>query len=384
MLLPLGSVTVIRHCFPYLGSGSSFCSADSTASEPFSSQAFLPGPESATYSQPTKIPAVNVGSRFLPAGDWARYIKQIPWPVAIKGKQLKSDLLRSLVGKPSKNELSIRWGERARWTPSATAAKIGSRIANVEAALIQIVGTESSPACDTCQKDFGPFSHCVTAPGALECGNCHWSGNASRCTLPPTPIATPAPTSHPRTFSEEQRREWETRRADVQAEQARLEQAEDALMQKIQALHTKVDLVQRVFTCLGLAGQSTEASTIYETGCDRVADVHQSINELEKELRVVVKAYGRTSVNPLAPLISIFDGALGFCSGEVRGYSGFAWMIWATQCMGWGFYQQSICQNIEFLAFFLVSYKVLLVMFTLHHYVQAYLGIQNISSSLKY
>lgn len=62
--------------------------------------------------------------------------------------------------------------------------KIGARITNVEAALIQVVGTEATTACDSCQKEHGPFSHCVTAAGALECRTCHFGGITSHCTLP--------------------------------------------------------------------------------------------------------------------------------------------------------------------------------------------------------
>jgi hypothetical protein len=169
-------------------------------------------------------------------------------------------------------------------------AKIGARLANVEAALIQIVGTEATTACKSCEQEFGPFSHCVTAPGALECGNCHWGNKASRCTLPQTRIPTATPTSHRRTFSEEQRMQWETKRAELYAEKARLEQSKAALTEKIRDLHKKVGLVQRVFTRLGLAGQTTEALTIYDEGCDKVADVHEAINELKTELDGVMNA----------------------------------------------------------------------------------------------
>jgi hypothetical protein len=169
-------------------------------------------------------------------------------------------------------------------------AQIGAKLANVEAALIQIVGTEATTACESCQKEFGPFSHCITAPGALDCGNCHWANNSSRCTLPPTPIPTPTPTSHRRTFSEEQRVEWETKRAELYAEKARLEQSKAALSEKIRDLHKKVDLMQRVFTRLVFAGQTTETSTIYDEGCDKGADVHEAINALKTEQDRVMNA----------------------------------------------------------------------------------------------
>lgn len=250
----------------------------------------MPGPKSQSFSEPTTIPAVKVGSQLQPAGEWAKYVKQVPWTVAIKGKLLKSELLRTLVELPNRHELSVRWGERVRWTPNSMSTKIGARLTNVEAALIQIVSTESPSACDSCEKEFGPFSHCVTAPGALECGNCHWGGNASRCTLPPVPITSPPSFTHRRTISEDQRLEWGIKRSHLHAERARLEQSKAALTSKIRDLHKKVDLVQRVWTRLGLVGQTTETASIYDEGWDRVTDVHDAINELKSELDEVMNA----------------------------------------------------------------------------------------------
>lgn len=93
------------------------------------------------------------------------------------------------------------------------------------------------------------------------------------------PIPTPTPTSHRRTFSEEQRGQWETKRAEIYADKPRLEQSKAALAEKIRDLHKKVDLVPRVFTRLGFVGQTTETSRIYDEGRDKVADVHDAINE---------------------------------------------------------------------------------------------------------
>jgi hypothetical protein len=185
-------------------------------------------------------------------------------------------------------------------------AQIGAKLANVEAALIQIVGTEATTACESCQKEFGPFSHCITAPGALDCGNCHWSSNSSRCTLPPTPIPTPTPTSHRRTFSEEQRGQWETKRAELYADKARLEQSKAALAEKIRDLHKKVDLVPRVFSRLGFVGQTTETSRIFDEGCDKVADVHDAINELQTEQDAVMNALLANQQEALSLLDIIF------------------------------------------------------------------------------
>lgn len=271
---------------------------------------------------------MKVGSHLQPAGEWAQYGKHVPWTVAIKGKLLKSELLRILVQLPNRNELSVRWGERVRWTPKSMSTKIGARLTNVEAALIQIVGTESPNACNSCEKESGPFSHCVTAPGALECGNCHWGGNASRCTLPQVPITTPPPLTRRRTISEDQRLEWGIKRSQLHAERARLEQSEAALTSKIRDLHKKVDLVQRVWTRLGLVGQTDEAPSIYDEGWDRVTEVHDAINDLKSQLDAVMNALLRNQQEALGWCL-FFDpwaSLNGDCCRVKCGNSGLALM----------------------------------------------------------
>lgn len=46
---------------------------------------------------------------------------------------------------------------------------IGAKLANMEATLMQVVGIASRVACKYCEKEYGTFSHCMTAPGVLEC-----------------------------------------------------------------------------------------------------------------------------------------------------------------------------------------------------------------------
>lgn len=160
--------------------------------------------------------------------------------------------------------------------------------------MIQIVGSEATTACEPCATKYGLFSHCVTAPGALECENCHWGDNSSRCTLPGTPIPTSTLTSHRRIFSQQQRMQWEKERVALYADKARLEQSKAALTKR-------VGLLQPVSTRLELAGQTTEASTIYDEGCDKVADFHEAIYIKDRTGRSCQHLIGESAGSPRPP-----------------------------------------------------------------------------------
>lgn len=75
---------------------------------------------------------------------------------------------------------------------------ISDRTENIEAALMQVVGTVIEVQCVPCQEGCGPFTHCVTVVGAEEVtcyANCHFRSQDSRCRWPsptPPPISQPA------------------------------------------------------------------------------------------------------------------------------------------------------------------------------------------------
>ncbi|KAJ5277333.1 hypothetical protein N7524_003486 [Penicillium chrysogenum] len=75
---------------------------------------------------------------------------------------------------------------------------IGNEAANVESAMIQVVGRAQDAECDSCLRDHGPWAQCVVLDGPVGlvcgCANCHWDSNDSRCTSfgAGSPDGTPA------------------------------------------------------------------------------------------------------------------------------------------------------------------------------------------------
>jgi hypothetical protein len=59
------------------------------------------------------------------------------------------------------------------------------RKTNIEAVLAQAVGTGSTPACKSCEGNYGPFTSCRVVEGFLKgsCASCHFNDDGSRCSL---------------------------------------------------------------------------------------------------------------------------------------------------------------------------------------------------------
>ena len=147
-----------------------------------------------TITLPDTLPSVRIGTDHVAPGPWAEYVKRVKWEKAVKGTRPKSNLLGLLLSMPNVNEPILRVATRNSWTPSLFSEKIGASLANVEAVLIQVVGTRAEVPCTHCQEGLGPFAHCVRIAGdQTDCGNCHWGGNQRRCSFNTAP-ATPAPT----------------------------------------------------------------------------------------------------------------------------------------------------------------------------------------------
>lgn len=73
---------------------------------------------------------------------------------------------------------------------------IGSSIANVESAMIQVVGTRAEDdSCLACLQGRGIWNSCVYVEweGVKICANCHWCGNDSRCHWPTLEELNPDP-----------------------------------------------------------------------------------------------------------------------------------------------------------------------------------------------
>ncbi|KAJ6091897.1 hypothetical protein N7467_003866 [Penicillium canescens] len=63
--------------------------------------------------------------------------------------------------------------------------------------MIQVVGLVQIIPCRHCLQRDGPWAHCVVAPGATHCGNCHWGGNSFRCSFGPGQRMPPRRTRRP-------------------------------------------------------------------------------------------------------------------------------------------------------------------------------------------
>lgn len=118
-----------------------------------------------------------------------------PFSVAVEGELIKSALLIKLRAMPLQQELVLRFGRKVVTTGLVLSQEINKSIVNVEAAHIQVVGTVQIGAarCNHCIRQHGPFAHCVTAPGAAACGNCHWRSQEHRCSF--NDLERPVPSS---------------------------------------------------------------------------------------------------------------------------------------------------------------------------------------------
>ncbi|KAJ5199553.1 Protein of unknown function DUF3716 [Penicillium cf. griseofulvum] len=128
------------------------------------------------------------------------------------GDRPKSDFVAHLLAMPSRNELILRSGTWSVWSASMFSENIGESLTNVEAILIQVVGTRQEVPCKHCEERRGPFAHCVRIPEANNhWGNCHWGGDRDRCSFNEGPIA-PKPTRvrRPKMTDEEYRTHQET------------------------------------------------------------------------------------------------------------------------------------------------------------------------------
>ncbi|KAJ5901234.1 hypothetical protein N7504_007227 [Penicillium tannophilum] len=92
----------------------------------------------------------------------------------------------------SLHEPTLWHGSQNKWSASILFTKISKSVANIEATLMQTVGTIRSreDECNHCKEEAGPFSNCVTVEGVEFCANCHWEKLDPRCSLnsqPSTP-----------------------------------------------------------------------------------------------------------------------------------------------------------------------------------------------------
>ncbi|KAJ5256313.1 hypothetical protein N7505_011464 [Penicillium chrysogenum] len=122
------------------------------------------------------------------------------WAKARNARFLKTPLLRLLATMTELREPLLRptHARASHWTPLRMHEMIGNEAANVESAMIQVVGRAQDAECDSCLRDHGPWAQCVVLDGPVGlvcgCANCHWDSNDSRYTSfgAGSPDGTPA------------------------------------------------------------------------------------------------------------------------------------------------------------------------------------------------
>jgi hypothetical protein len=115
---------------------------------------------------------------------------KLPWKVARTGRRLKTKAIALLTGAVAVREPLQR--STTNYTGKRLDERIGSRAANVESILIQIVGEVSQQECDHCLQNNGPWAKCVRFLDVdrivTACGNCQWNGRADRCSFYQHPL----------------------------------------------------------------------------------------------------------------------------------------------------------------------------------------------------
>lgn len=126
-----------------------------------------------SYGQADVVPATVGGSAIdRPPGQMAATVKRLEFTVAREGTELKSELLQRLNILPARREPIFRASTPN--TPLQFYGKMNRMIANVEAALMQVVGTAPDIECRHCRRTKGIFHQCILVPGVTtHCANCH-------------------------------------------------------------------------------------------------------------------------------------------------------------------------------------------------------------------
>ncbi|KAJ5796227.1 uncharacterized protein N7518_004767 [Penicillium psychrosexuale] len=152
---------------------------------------------------PSQIPAGEAGSQDTTPGPWAEYAMTLPWKVARNARKIKTQALMQLKQATPVREPLQR--STTNYTGKRLDERIGSRAANVESILIQIVGEVSVQECTSCLQNNGPWAKCIRFHDlnrvVTACGNCQWNGRATRCNYFQLPLIPGTPHGHQRNRS---------------------------------------------------------------------------------------------------------------------------------------------------------------------------------------
>lgn len=149
------------------------------------------------------MPQAQAGGEQLPPGEWAKYVKELPWRVARVNKYLKTPSIELLSTAPPRQEPIQR--SFTGYTGKRLDERVSSSVPNAESILIQVVGTISDQEYSSCLKGNGPWAHCVRFPDITDtvtaCGNCQWNSQKSRCDFYQAPPGGRATLGHRRNRS---------------------------------------------------------------------------------------------------------------------------------------------------------------------------------------
>jgi hypothetical protein len=109
------------------------------------------------------------------------YAMTVPWKVARNVRKLKTRAIARLKQATAAREPLQR--STTHYTGKRLDERIGSKAANVESILIQIVGEVSQQECGNCLQNDGPWAKCVRYHDidrvVTACGNCQWNGRVT-------------------------------------------------------------------------------------------------------------------------------------------------------------------------------------------------------------
>ncbi|KAJ5470942.1 hypothetical protein N7530_008299 [Penicillium desertorum] len=149
---------------------------------------------------PLEIPAGQAGGADRIPGAWAEYAMTVPWKVARKARKLQTRAITLLKGATTVREPLQR--SSTLYTGKRLDERIGSKAANVEPILIQIVGEISQQECTSCLQNNGPWAKCIRFHDidriVTACGNCQWNGQERRCDFFQLPLIPDTPRGHQR------------------------------------------------------------------------------------------------------------------------------------------------------------------------------------------
>lgn len=152
---------------------------------------------------PSQIPGGEAGGEDKDPGPWAQYAMTVPWKVARNARKIKTRAISKLKQATAVREPLQR--SMTNYTGKRLDERIGSKAANVESILIQIVGEVSQQECTNCQQNDGPWAKCVRYHDidrvVTACGNCQWNGRAVRCDFFQLPLAPETSRGHRRNRS---------------------------------------------------------------------------------------------------------------------------------------------------------------------------------------